>query len=92
MPIVGLIFSNFNALAMEPQQHVAGIASSIVGAVTILIGAGGGYLVGQAFDGTLVPLTVGYSAFGLITVMILLVTERGRLMQPTPGRSEENPT
>jgi len=86
MPLVGLIFANFNALAMEPQAHVAGIASSIIGSFTVLIGTGGGYLVGQAFDGTLVPLTAGYSLFGLITLMILLVTERGRLCQPTPGR------
>lgn len=82
MLFVGLIFANFNALAMEPQQHVAGIASSIVGAATVLIGAGNGYLIGQAFDGTARPLAIGFAISAGLTLAILLVTERGRLCQP----------
>jgi len=90
MLLVGLVFANFNALAMEPQQHVAGVASSLVGAVTVLIGAGGGYLVGQAYDGTLGPLTYGFTGFGAATLALAAIAERGRLMRPVerpaPGR------
>lgn len=89
MPLVGLIFANFNSIAMEPQQHVAGIASSMIGAVTILIGAGGGFLVGQAFDGTILPLAVGFSGFGALSLVLLLITERGKLCQPTPKNERE---
>ena len=79
MLMVGLTFSNFNALAMEPQGHVAGMASAVTGTVTVLMGAGIGHVIGQAFDGTTAPLGTGYLACGLGTLGILLVTERGRL-------------
>lgn len=82
MLLVGLVFANFNSLAMEPQQHVAGVASSVVGSVTVLIGAGGGYLVGQAYDGTLGPLIYGFTGFGAATLALAAFAERGRLMQP----------
>ncbi|MFX8082995.1 hypothetical protein ABTK87_20075, partial [Acinetobacter baumannii] len=32
----GLMFSNFSALAMEPQGHIAGTASSLFGSITTL--------------------------------------------------------
>jgi DHA1 family bicyclomycin/chloramphenicol resistance-like MFS transporter len=86
MLMVGLVFANFNALAMEPQQQVAGIASSIVGSFTVLIGAGGGYLIGQAFDGTLTPLSLGFVISGAATLALLLIAERGRLCRPLEGR------
>ena len=79
MMLVGLVFSNFNALAMEPQGAAAGIASSLIGGVTTLIGASCGYVIGQAYDGTVLPLATGYAASGVATLTVLLITERGRL-------------
>ena len=91
MLLVGLVFANFNALAMEPQQEVAGIASSVIGAVTVLCGAGGGYLIGQAFDGSVLPLAVGFVISGAVTLVMLLIAERGRLCQPLEGRTPADP-
>jgi DHA1 family bicyclomycin/chloramphenicol resistance-like MFS transporter len=85
MMLVGLVFSNFNALAMEPQGQAAGLASSIVGGTTTLIGATGGFLIGQAYDGTIVPLTAGYAICGLATLTVLAITERGRLFHHGPA-------
>jgi len=79
MFLVGLIFSNFNTLAMEPQGHVAGTASSLIGSVTTLLAAASGTVIEQAYDGTLVPLATGYLGFGLASLAIIAVTERGRL-------------
>jgi MFS transporter, DHA1 family, multidrug resistance protein len=79
MFLVGLIFSNFNTLAMEPQGHVTGTASSLIGSVTTLVAAAIGTVVGQAYDGTLMPLANGYLGFGLASLAIIAVTERGRL-------------
>jgi MFS transporter, DHA1 family, multidrug resistance protein len=84
MFLLGLIFSNFNSLAMEPQAHIAGTASSVFGSITTLIASVIGYVVGQAYDGTLVPLTTGYFVFGLATLGTLLVAERGRLFGVRP--------
>jgi DHA1 family bicyclomycin/chloramphenicol resistance-like MFS transporter len=77
----GLTMGNFNALAMEQVGHVAGTASSIQGFITTLGGALLGLWIGQHFDGTLVPLTVGYSVFGFAAIAVVLVTEQGRLFQ-----------
>ncbi|MFN3616249.1 MAG: MFS transporter, partial [Rubrimonas sp.] len=61
MLLVGMVFSNFNALAMEPQAAAAGLASSMIGGFTTLFGAGVGFGIGQAYDGTVLPLTLGYA-------------------------------
>jgi MFS transporter, DHA1 family, multidrug resistance protein len=77
----GLIAPNFNALAMEPMGHIAGMASSFIGFYTTAAGALFGWMIGQAFDGTVRPLTVGFAVFGVLALLTVLVTERGSLMQ-----------
>lgn len=75
------IGSNFNAMAMEPLGHVAGIASSIQGFVTTLGGGIIGAGIGQAFDGTVTPLAAGYCGASLIALCFVLVAEKGRLFR-----------
>ncbi|HEX2725690.1 MAG TPA: multidrug effflux MFS transporter [Beijerinckiaceae bacterium] len=79
MFLLGMVFSNFNALAMEPQAGVAGTASSLTGSITTVMAASLGHVTGQAYDGTAVPLGTSYLVLGLATLLIILVTERGRL-------------
>ncbi|MEL6583329.1 MAG: MFS transporter, partial [Pseudomonadota bacterium] len=79
MIVIGLVFANFNALAMEPQGHVAGMASSLTGAISVLLGALIGYIIGQGYDGTMVPLFSGFLLCGLVVLAILLWVEKGRL-------------
>ena len=81
MLFVGLVFANFNSLAMEPQGHVAGAASSFVSAVTVILGASIGYFIGGAFDGTAAPLVIGYAVCGFVTLGVVFITERGRLFR-----------
>ena len=81
----GLVVSNFGSIAMEPLGHVAGTASSVQGFVTTFGGALLGFLVGQHFDGTAVPLTLGFSVFGLMALGMVLVAERGRLFESAPS-------
>ena len=75
----GLSSANFSAMAMEEMGHIAGTASSVQGFVSICIAALLGALIGQAFDGTTVPLTAGFLAAGVVALAIVAVTERGRL-------------
>ena len=81
MFLVGMVFSNFNALAMEPQGHIAGTASSLIGSIATLMAAIIGYVVGQAYDGTLVPLSNAYLVLAITTLAIIAVTEKGRLLR-----------
>jgi DHA1 family bicyclomycin/chloramphenicol resistance-like MFS transporter len=78
----GLMFSNFTALAMEPQGHIAGTASSLFGSITTLIGSGVGALIGQDFNGTMLPFATGAFLCTLAALAVVLVVERGRLFVP----------
>lgn len=75
----GLLMPNFNSIAMEPMGRIAGTASSFVGAVTTGLAALLGWIVGQSYDGTVMPLLLGFAGFGLLGLAAVLVAERGRL-------------
>ncbi|MBS7538302.1 multidrug effflux MFS transporter [Ancylobacter lacus] len=77
----GLMASNFNAIAMEPVGHVAGTASSLIGFVSTVGGALLGFALGQHFDGTTLPLTVGFGVLGGAALVLVLIGERGRLFR-----------
>ncbi len=79
MFLVGMVFSNFNALALEPMGHIAGTASSVFGSVTTLIAAMIGGAIGRAYDESVMPLVAGYAVLGVVTLAIIIVTEKGRL-------------
>lgn len=83
MMCIGLANSNFSAMAMERMGEIAGTASSLQGFVTTLGGALIGALIGQAFDGSTVPLYVGFLTMGLLSFAIVAVTERGRMFRPS---------
>ncbi|MES2442627.1 MAG: multidrug effflux MFS transporter [Pseudomonadota bacterium] len=83
MMCIGLATSNFSAMAMERMGEIAGTASSIQGFVTTLGGALIGALIGQAFDGSTVPLYIGFLAAGAASLVIVAITERGRMFRPS---------
>ncbi|WP_454684429.1 multidrug effflux MFS transporter [Ancylobacter moscoviensis] len=77
----GLMVSNFNSMAMEPVGHVAGTASSALGFVSTVGGALFGFAIGQRFDGTTLPLTMGFVVLACGAVFFVLVAERGQLFR-----------
>ena len=78
----GLMIANFTALAMEPQGHIAGTASSLYGSITTLLGIGIGTIIGQDYNGTLLPFATGFFICALAALAIVGVTEKGRLFVP----------
>lgn len=82
MFVFGLVFANFTALAMEPQGHIAGTASSLYGTLTTLIGIAIGYMIGQDYNGTLLPFASGFFICALAALAVVAVTEKGRLFRP----------
>jgi DHA1 family bicyclomycin/chloramphenicol resistance-like MFS transporter len=73
------IGTNFNALAMDPLGHVAGTASSVVSSLQTFLGGILGALIGQAYDGTVLPLCVGFLVLSLLSLGTIAVTEPSRL-------------
>ena len=78
----GLMFANFTALAMEPQGHIAGTASSLYGSITTLLGIGIGAAIGQDYNGTLLPFATGFFLCTLGALAVVVVVEKGRLFTP----------
>ena len=75
---LGLLFGNFNALAMEPLGHIAGVAAAVIGSVTTFISLGLGSAIGQAYDGTVLPLVAGFAVLGMAASAVMHWVERGR--------------
>ena len=67
----GLVFGNINAMAMEPMGHVAGIAAAIIGATSSIMSMCIGTVIGQMYNGTLIPVTAGFFIFSCISMAIL---------------------
>ncbi len=77
----GLMVSNFNSMAMEPVGHVAGTASSVLGFVSTVGGALAGFVLGQNFDGTTLPLTLGFAGLAGAALCCVAFAESGRLFR-----------
>ncbi|HZV85230.1 MAG TPA: multidrug effflux MFS transporter [Brevundimonas sp.] len=75
----GFIAGNFGAMAMEPMGHIAGTASSAQGFISTTGGALLGFAIGQQFDGSAAPMTVGFVVLGVGALLCVLLAERGRL-------------
>ncbi|MCG8542735.1 MAG: Bcr/CflA family drug resistance efflux transporter, partial [Alphaproteobacteria bacterium] len=75
---IGVLFSNFNALAMEPLGHIAGVGAAVVGMLQTLISLVLGTFIGQSYNGTVLPLVIGFAVLALASLAIMTWTERGR--------------
>ena len=60
------IGSNAIAMALQRYPHMAGTASSLMGVMQFGLGALFGAIVGQAFDGTIVPMTAAMGIAGVL--------------------------
>ncbi|MEZ4684387.1 MAG: multidrug effflux MFS transporter [Caldilineaceae bacterium] len=76
---VGILFGNLNARAMVPLGHIAGVGAAVVGALSTLISALLGALIGQSYNGTVLPLVGGFALFGLLALGVMWWAERGQL-------------
>lgn len=66
----GILFGNYNAMAMEPVGHIAGMAAAISGAVSSLVALLVGGWIGQQYDGTILPLVSGYLGMGILAFLV----------------------
>jgi DHA1 family bicyclomycin/chloramphenicol resistance-like MFS transporter len=71
--------ANFSAMAMENMGQIAGTAASLQGFAVTLGGALIGAVIGQAFDGSTVPLYLGFLICGVLSLGAVMIAEHGRL-------------
>lgn len=79
MFMFGWSMANINSLSMEPLGNVAGTASAVFGLVQTVGGALIGTVIGQFYNGTVVPIAAGYFVLGVIAIGCILIAENGKL-------------
>ncbi|MBW4708839.1 multidrug effflux MFS transporter [Roseobacter sp. YSTF-M11] len=67
----GLTIGNLNAIAMEPMGHIAGMAASVIGAVSTVLAALIASPIGLLFDGTIRPLIGAVFAMALLAFALM---------------------
>lgn len=83
MALLGFIGSNFGAIAMNPFFAIAGAASSAHGFIRMTMAALLGGAIGYAFDGTARPLALSLLASGIVCLVLVLFSEKGKLFGPS---------
>ena len=74
--------SNLGTLAMEHMAPIAGTASSVQGVIGTLGAAILGFMIGQAFDGTVLPYVIGTAICAVLGFVGIVLTEPRRLFAP----------
>lgn len=77
--LLGFVGANFGSIAMQPFFNSAGAASSVQAAIRMLLGATMGITIGQLYDGTALPLAMALLLSSLLSLCLVLFSERGML-------------
>jgi DHA1 family bicyclomycin/chloramphenicol resistance-like MFS transporter len=68
---VGILFGNMNALAMKPLGHIAGIGAAVIGSLSTLISVPIGVIIGQSYNGTILPLVAGMAILAGLSIVVV---------------------
>ncbi|QYK42679.1 MAG: MFS transporter [Paracoccaceae bacterium] len=68
---LGLTFGNFNAMALQPFGHIAGAAAAVQATVQTVVSLVMAAIIGNLFDGTLVPVLLGYLLMGVFALALM---------------------
>lgn len=82
----GMMGANFSSLALEYMGDIAGTANAIYGFVTMTLSSFLGFLVARSFDGTIRPLLIAYVLLGISSLIVILITEKGKLFGVGEGK------
>ena len=75
---IGFIFGNLRAIAMEPIGHIAGIGAAITGFISTIMAVPIANYIGSFVDTTALPLFIGFTVFGFMSLFLFLFIKRTR--------------
>jgi DHA1 family bicyclomycin/chloramphenicol resistance-like MFS transporter len=76
----GILFGNLNALAVQPLGHIAGVATSVISSIQTLISVFIGGYIGYLYNGSVMPLTIGFIICALLSIILVLrAKQKGKL-------------
>ncbi|MCP4299732.1 MAG: multidrug effflux MFS transporter [Gammaproteobacteria bacterium] len=70
---IAILMSNATVIALDPLPKIAGVASSIIGTLQNLAGAGGALFAALIYDGSIRNSVVIMASVGLITTLVFLL-------------------
>ncbi|MFK8137788.1 MAG: multidrug effflux MFS transporter [Bdellovibrionales bacterium] len=76
---IGLLMGNFNALALQPLGHIAGIANSVISSIQTFLSAMIAAYVGSQYDGTEQPLVLAFLLCSCLAVFCLIGVPRQKV-------------
>ncbi len=76
---IGFLFGNLRALAMNPLGHIAGIGAAINGFVSTVMAVPIANYIGSFVSDSVLPLFIGFSIFGMLSLLIFLYVKQKRL-------------
>ncbi|MDF2367574.1 multidrug effflux MFS transporter [Sneathiella sp.] len=82
---IGILFGNFNAMAMEPLGHIAGVAAAVIGSITTFVSMGIGTVIAQLYDGTVFPLIASFAVLGALSLAAMAWTIKTAQTNPRSG-------
>ena len=68
--------SDLNTIAMQPLGHIAGIGAALVGSLAHTISLPPALLIGQCFNGTLLPLSGGFALLSMVAALVMHWADR----------------
>ena len=74
---IGFLFGNLNAIAMELLGHIVGIVAAVIGVLSSLKYFPISTLTVRNFDGTIIPLSTGFSICGVAMIVSILWANQG---------------
>jgi DHA1 family bicyclomycin/chloramphenicol resistance-like MFS transporter len=75
---LGMVFSNVNAMAMEPLGKMAGLGASLISSLSSLLAILLSAFVGQFYHSTVIPLASGFVMFSVLALIMLKYGNRFR--------------
>ncbi len=83
----GMMGANFSSLALEPLGEIAGTASAAYGFATSTLSALIGLWIAKQFDGSVLPILMGFLGLGILSLIVIIWAERGKLFEIGAGKT-----
>jgi MFS transporter, DHA1 family, multidrug resistance protein len=79
----GMTFGNYQAMAMEPLGHIAGMAAAVSGAMSSLMAIAFGGTAARFYDGSVTPIAIAFVVYALLALAAITWAERNRSVKKT---------
>lgn len=81
MMVMGFVGANFGSIALQPFARIAGSAASVQAFVRLVLASLIGAFVGQSYDLTARPYSAALVISGVLALLLVLFSEKGRLFR-----------